>query len=180
MQLPHFPSGLSVERPRRVLPLSFICLMALCLFALCCTNYSGDSPTVNPPILLALTSPQDSSLAIEKEGTGHILHVRALNQELGFSGYRLYAADSEAAVRALGVDTGSDCGALNLTPIASVEYIIEAKPGQSTVTAGAPGQRLCAIDATLRPGQWILLRSLIYKSPTSVGTSTPSNTAQVP
>ena len=155
-------------------------LFVLCLPALFCTNYSAENPTVNPPILLGLTSPQDTTLAIEKEGTGHILRVRALNQEIGFSGYRLYAAATDAAVRALGVDSGTDCGPLNLVPVSSIEYIIEAKPGQTTVTPGTTDSRLCAISTSLSSGQWILLRSLIFKSPTSVGTSNPSNSAQVP
>lgn len=145
-----------------------------------CTNYSAEEPIVNPPILLGLTSPTDTTLAIAAEGTGHILRVRAINQEIGFAGYRLYQASTDAAVRALSVDAGTDCGPLAVSPVSSVEYIIEVKPGQSTVTPGLTDNRLCAMNTTLVSGNYVLLRSLIFRSPVAVSTSIPSNSAVVP
>lgn len=181
MPVPLQTGSPAAPAPRRA-PAAWLALLVLgfAFGNLVCTNYSADDPQVNPPIFLGLTSPQDTTVAIEAEGTGHILRVRALNQELGFSGYRLYAAATDAAVRALGSETGTDCGPLSLSPISSVEYILEAKPGQTAVTAGASGNRLCAFNTTLTSGQFVLLRALIFKSPTSVGVSHPSNSAQVP
>ncbi len=167
-----------VWSPRRMLAVVVPALLLAVLAG--CTNYSAEDPVVNPPIFLGITSPQDSTLAIEAEGTGHILRVRVLNQEVGFQGYRLYTAGTEAALRALATDNGTDCSGLATPPIAVAEYILEAKPGQTAVTPGATGNRLCAFNITLVSSNWVLLRSLIFQSPVSVGTSEPSNAVVVP
>ncbi|MCB1173136.1 MAG: hypothetical protein KDK39_06210 [Leptospiraceae bacterium] len=133
-----------------------------------CTNYSSDPQIVSTPILLG----------VQTEGTGHILTVAAQNVEIGFLGYRLYQASSESALRALAVDNGTTCGPINTQPNASVEYIMEAKPGQTAVTAGTTN-RVCAFNASLTSGNYVGVRSLIF-SLTAVGTSEISNALLIP
>ncbi len=134
-----------------------------------CTNYTAEEQLVNPPIILDITA----------EGTGHIITVAAQNSEIGFFTYRLFQGTSEADVFTQNPLGGTDCGPLALLPDTATNYIIEVKPGQSTVTAGASGLRLCSIPATLSSGEVIAIRAVIFNI-TSVQTSIPSNVFTVP
>jgi hypothetical protein len=133
-----------------------------------CTNYSAETQTINPPIIFT----------IQAEGTGHILTVAAQNAEIGFFGYRLYEAPTEAAVRALNPLNGTDCGALAVLPNQALQYVIEAKPGQIVVTPGTT-DRVCSFPVQLTPGSFVALRALGF-SITSVNTSVLSNAIVVP
>ena len=133
------------------------------------TNYSAIPIAVNLPLILK----------ISKEGTGHVITIRAQNEEIGFSGYRLFtgATAEEARTEA----TGTDCS----WPLATdnnraMGYLIEVKPGQTSVTPTTADNRLCAVPLLLNSGEWVTLRSLIYKNITTTETSEPSNAVQVP
>ncbi len=142
-------------------------LSASALFA--CTNYTAETQNINPPIILSIVA----------EGTGHLITVSAQNAEIGFFGYRLYQGTDESAVRAINPNNGTDCGALAILPEQALNYVIEAKPGQTAPTAGATDNRICALPVTLTSGSFVALRALGF-SISSVNTSVISNAVVVP
>ena len=147
-------------------------LKALILVPLCwahCTNYSAETQNINPPIILTVTA----------EGTGHILTVAAQNAELGFFGYRLFQAPTEAGVRALNPTAGTDCGALAAVPNQAINYVLEAKPGQTAPSLSDTDVRICAFPVQLTSGSYIAVRALGF-SITTVNTSEISNAVIVP
>lgn len=133
------------------------------------TNFSAIPLAVNLPLILG----------IEAEGTGHIITIRAQNEEIGFSGYRLFTGATEAEARTEAA--GTDCS----WPLATdnnraMGYLIEVKPGQTAVTPTTADNRLCVVPILLTSGEWVTIRSLIYKNITTTDTSEPSNAVQVP
>lgn len=133
-----------------------------------CSNYSSEPQIVNPPIILG----------ISREGSGHILTVAAQNTELGFFGYRLFESTTEDDARTQAADNGTDCGTLNVLPNNAIEYIIEVKPDQTTVSPGST-DRLCVVTRSLTAGRYVALRSLIFNV-TTITTSSSSNAVLVP
>lgn len=148
---------------------TLVTLLGLSLALLpACTNYTAETQTINAPIILG----------IQVEGTGHILTVAAQNAEIGFFGYRIYQGVSEAAVRSINPNNGTDCGALAILPNQAQNYVIEAKPGQTAPTAGTTN-RICALPVALTRGGYVALRALGF-SISSVNTSLISNAVVVP
>lgn len=133
-----------------------------------CTNYSAEQQTINPPIILGITP----------DNGGHLITVAAQNGELGFFGYRLYQSTSEAGVRELNPNSGTDCGALAIVPDRAQNYVIEVRAGQVAPTAGTT-DRICALPVSLTSGGFIALRALGF-SVTSINTSEISNAIVVP
>lgn len=133
-----------------------------------CTNYTAESPIVNPPIILSIAT----------EDNGYLLEVSAQNVELGFAGYRLYTGATPEEAQNQPAENGVDCGGINLQPNQAVVYFIEAKPGQDTVTPGT-SNRICAIPVDIQAGQYVALRALIFNV-TTFGTSLPSNAVLAP
>lgn len=140
----------------------------LCALLAGCTNYSAEQQTINPPIILSVVA----------DNGGHLITVAAQNSELGFFGYRLYQSTSEAAVRGLNPNNGTDCGALAIVPDRAQNYVIEVRAGQVAPTAGTT-DRICALPVSLTSGGFIALRALGF-SVTSINTSEISNAVIVP
>ena len=169
----------------------FAILSSLLIFlasAGCVTNYSSDEQVVNPVVLLALTSEGNASTSIQPEGTGHVITTAAQNTELSFSGYRLFVGGSESEVINAAADSGVvDCGALAFTPNVDQNVIIEVK-GSSSVTPSSElastddttTSRLCAMEYLLTSGQYVGIRSLLFKDLTTEDTGISSNVMVVP
>ncbi|MBX7059655.1 MAG: hypothetical protein K1X75_16445 [Leptospirales bacterium] len=131
-----------------------------------CTNFSAEDNIINTPILMSIT----------REGSGHLIQVQAQNAELGFIGYRLFTGASATAAQA--ASSGVDCGALNLlTTTAGIRYI-EAKPGQSSVTAGTT-DRICAAPLTINAGDYVVMRATVFDL-AAIAQSNASNALQAP
>lgn len=144
--------------------------VSLLLACLSCYNYSSQAQSVNPPIVTA----------IAREGTGHIITMAAQNVEIGFGGYRLYQASNDTAVRGADPLAGVDCTRpLAVLPNQAIPYIIEVKPGITSVSAGYT-DRLCAVSLALTPGTFVAVRALILRDLFSFDTSLSSNSLLVP
>ena len=151
-------------------PLRLFLVAPALFFSFFCTNYSSQATIVNPVIILR----------IEKEGTGHIVTVAAQNVEISFAGYAVFQASSEAGVRSqTAVTAANTCFRSGVLPNQAIEYIMEIKPGQTTVTAGT-SNRICAAPVGLTPGNFLGIRSLQYQSLTNIVSGDISNTVFIP
>lgn len=146
----------------RTIILGFIAAVASC------TNYSSRPQTVNPPILLGIV----------KEGSGHVITIAAQNVEVGFLGYRVYTGATEAASRDAAVSAGIDCPPV-IVPNQAVEYTVEVKPNQATVTSGVTN-RLCLAQTSVAAGQYVTMRALLFRDFTSLDSSISSNALVAP
>ena len=154
----------------------FVLIFNILLFASTCTNYSASRSRTAPPIIISVASTV----------TGiYTLQVRAQNPELLFSGYRLYPAATENESRnPPDINIGFDClrGAAQPTiPNIPVEFIFEIHPDGG---AAGPGVA-CRFPASLSPGTFITIRSLLFginltSSNGSFSISGPSNTFVLP
>ncbi len=115
-------------------------------------------------------------MAITAEGAGHLIQVQAVNQELGFIGYRVISAAT--ATEAQASSSGVDCGALNLLPAQGAIRFIEAKPNQSAVTAGT-SDRICAAPVALSSGAFVTVRATVFDL-SAIAVSNSSNAVAVP
>ncbi len=143
-------------------------IFGLAAAATACTNYSSRPQTVNPPILLGIV----------REGSGHVMTVSAQNVEIGFINYRVYVGATEDASRGAAVGAGVDCNPVIL-PNQAVEYTVEIKPDQTTVTAGVTN-RLCLAQMSAATGQYITMRAILFRDFSSVDSSISSNAVVAP
>ena len=158
---------------RRVIQLFLV--MGVCLSLSCSsdesapyaiTNFTSEPIAANIPIILS----------IEVDGDGHLVTIRAQNEEIVFSGYRLYTGASEAEARQQ--LTGSDCSYFSQAEgVDHVEYVIEVRPGISEVSSSS---YLCFVSQALIPGEWVVLRALAFQNILEVTPGEPSNAVLVP
>jgi hypothetical protein len=144
---------------------------AVILFTAGCTNFTTDTPDINGPVLASIEKNSDSL---------YIIHVMARNQEIGFTGYRLYTGVTEKAAREAAAGNGFDCGhPLTTLPNSAIVYKIEVTPDRVEPLPGTT-DTLCTVPLRLTAGTWVALRSLFYKDFLSRDTSMSSNALLVP
>lgn len=135
-----------------------------------CTNYSSREQVISPPVILSIT----------REDSGHIITISAQNQEIGFSGYRLYTGVTEDLARSENSQPVNLLQCLNVITDSPVQYIIEVKPDRSSITPVEGENRICIITAGLTAGEWVAMRSLLFKDFSTFDTSISSNAAVIP
>jgi len=161
--------------------LKFTIVTCSALLVVYCNQYSTEDVAINPVVLLGPPAGQTSYTDIETieslAGGGHIIRVSAQNSELLFQGYRIYEANSEAAVQSLPASAGTDCGTMLQYPVLGMIYVMEA----SATPTYAGSDLLCTFPVTLTPGNYVSVRAVYlaaYGQPAS--TSMPSNALIVP
>lgn len=145
-----------------------------------CTNYSVNKTKTVPPILVSITSIQGLTSSYE-------IKMRVINQEPFFAGYRLYIADNENTARnPSDLNSGIGCSSgPSIIPNLATEYVVDIGPNSTGLT-GQAGTQLCTYEATLLPGQYIAMRTLLLSIQPSnqggnrINPSLPSNTLIVP
>ncbi|XDD48785.1 hypothetical protein AB3N59_09985 [Leptospira sp. WS92.C1] len=147
-----------------------------------CPHYSTTRLISTPPTLIS----------ISQIASGYELRLRAGNPELLFSGYSLFAANTENESRnPADINTGIQCvnGILNLIPNQPLEYSIELSPNTGPLATPATGEnanRICKMNVAVTSGQFLTLRSQVLVISIQNGLasgfvfSMPSNSLRVP
>ncbi len=140
-------------------------------FSAGCSNYTQETPTINPPVLTSID---------KKRNNEFVLNIMANNTEIGFAGYRMYTGNTEKDAREAPAANGYECAdSLANLPDRAIAYRIEVSPTR-TQPSSESSNILCTITFTLTSGTWVAVRSLIYKDFLTKDTSMSSNALPVP